>query len=236
MACSRGIAAPNAHTKLRLFADSGGYCQNPLCPFALFEEIDGDEFHLAEMAHIVAASDHGPRADASLSEAERGAYENLILLCPTCHTRIDKAPEAFPTAMVLDWKRLHKQRIADLFGVREYPTRIEARRVIEPLLAENRTIFELYGPLNAESQFNPESDLPRQWKRKVLTKIIPNNRRLLRTIDANRAHLIASERRTLEVFRQHVDDFEARHLGELDLCAGIQFPPEMERVLGGAHE
>jgi hypothetical protein len=232
LGCSRGMAAPNAHTKLRLFADSGGYCQNPSCPFALFEEIDSKEFHLAEMAHIVAASDDGPRADTSLSEAERGAYENLILLCPTCHTRIDKAPDAFPTAMVLQWKRDHKQRIADLFGVREYPARAQARAVIEPLLVENRAIFDLYGPHNEDSQFNPESDLPPHWKRKLLAKVIPNNRRLLRIVDANRVHLTHEERQTFELFRQHVDDLEARHLGEPRLSSGIQFPPAMEHLLG----
>lgn len=232
MACSRGLAAPTAHTKLRLFADSGGFCQNPTCPLALFEEVEEEEFHLAEMAHIVAASDDGPRGDAPLTVEERGDYDNLILLCPTCHTRIDKAPKAFPPSVVLAWKREHKRRIADLFGFREYATRAAARRAVEPLLAENRTIHREYGPLNEDSRSNPESDLPAQWKRKILAKVIPNNRRVLQTIEANRAHLTPAEIETFELFKQHVDDFEARHLGEPGLCGGKLFPTEMEHVLG----
>jgi hypothetical protein len=38
-----------------------------------------------------------------------------------------------------------------------------------------------------------------------------------------------NERRIVELFRQHVDDFEAKHLGETDQN-GTQFPPDMERL------
>lgn len=41
-------------------------------------------------AHIVAEEDDGPRGDPSMPVSERNAYPNLILLCPTHHTLIDK--------------------------------------------------------------------------------------------------------------------------------------------------
>jgi hypothetical protein len=75
--------------------------------------------HVAEMAHVFSASDEGPRADIRLSEAERGAYENLILLCPTCHAKIDKAEREFPDSLILKWKQQHKNKIQELFGVVE---------------------------------------------------------------------------------------------------------------------
>ena len=56
------------------------------------------------MAHVFAAADDGPRANAELTEAERGRYDNLILLCPTCHTIIDKASDEYPDATILRWK------------------------------------------------------------------------------------------------------------------------------------
>lgn len=57
MACNRGKANPNSHTKLQLFADSGGYCQNPDCNLNLFHNIGEANFHIAEMAHIISAAE-----------------------------------------------------------------------------------------------------------------------------------------------------------------------------------
>ncbi len=228
MSCPRGKATPDAHTKLRLFADSGGRCQNPNCLADLFLTLGESNIHIAEMAHVFSASDEGPRADTRLSEAERGAYENLLLLCPTCHTKVDKAEKEFPDSLILKWKQQHKNKIRELFGVVEYRTRQDARSGIEPLLAENRMIFEKYGPETAE-RYNPESDMPTIWKRKIITKLLPNNRQLLRILDRNRSYLREDELRTLELFRQHVDDFEAKHLEESS-SSGMRFPAEFSKI------
>jgi|ERR1043165_2383784 hypothetical protein len=40
-------------------------------------------------AHIVALSSSGPRADPSLSTTDRNLVENLIMLCPNCHDKVD---------------------------------------------------------------------------------------------------------------------------------------------------
>lgn len=101
MGCDRGKASPDTNTQRRLFAASGGYCQNPGCNRALFVETDTTKISVAEMAHIFAAQDDGPRANPELTEEERGAFANLILLCANCHTVIDKAPEAFPDSAIL---------------------------------------------------------------------------------------------------------------------------------------
>jgi hypothetical protein len=229
MSCSRGKASPDVTTKLRLFADSAGYCQNPDCLKPLFLSIEDKEIHIAEMAHIFSASDSGPRAKVKLSAAERGAYENLILLCPDCHTTIDKAEEKFPDGLVSSWKKLHSERIAGVFGAVEFPTREDARHAICSLLDENRTIFQEYGPLS-DSRFNPESDTPKLWRRKIREKILPNNRRLLRLLEANTRHMRSDEVATLNKFKQHVDDFEAKHLDVSDV-SGTRFPEEMPTIL-----
>ncbi len=177
MANARGKASPNAHTQRRLFASSAGYCQNPSCSKKLFDEAGGTRFLIAELAHVFAAQDDGPRANAELSDEERGAFENLIVLCANCHTMVDKAPDAFPDLMMTRWKREHEHKLVELFGVRKFDDRESVRDVVEPLLIESRTVFEMYGPHIEEAQ-NPESGAAEQWKRKVLTIIIPNNREL----------------------------------------------------------
>lgn len=230
MGCSRGKASPDTHTKLRLFADAAGYCQRPGCNRRLFVDVDSKNIQIAEMAHIVAASDQGPRAQSTLAIEERGAYENLILLCPLCHAIIDKSPDDFPDRTVQEWKRDHFERIAHIFGGIEFSSRRQTREAIEPVMVENRVVFEDFGP-NNEYRHNPESELAGIWQSKVCSTILPNNRRLLAILDANRRHLCDSERPIVEHFRQHVADLEARHLGEGGAVLGRLYPVEMQSIL-----
>lgn len=229
MACSRGAAAPDLITQKRLFAASAGYCQNPACGRELFIDADGKAIHVAEMAHVFAASDAGPRANPGLTEADRGDFENLIVLCANCHTVVDKAPDAFPDAMMFAWKRGHAAKLAAIFGITVLGDRADARAVVEPLLAENRAIFERYGP-HIEAARNPESGAAERWKRKMLVRIIPNSRRVLALLDANRQLLERDELSTLELFRQHIDDLEAFHI-EGTREDGSRFPAGMAEIL-----
>lgn len=229
MSCPRGKASPNAHTKLRLFADSAGYCQNPSCLERLFVDTGEKNIHIAEMAHVFSASDGGPRSDEELTAEQRGAYENLILLCANCHTTIDKAEEDYSDQLILEWKYSHASKIANLFGVATCKNRKDARSMVEPIFQENSTIFEVYGPMG-NSRFNPESDLPEIWLTKIKSRILPNNRRILAILDANREHLSTDETSILERYRQHVDDFESKHIGEYK-TGGLQFPAELLRIL-----
>ncbi|NQU06109.1 MAG: hypothetical protein HQ568_08455 [Calditrichaeota bacterium] len=234
MSCPRGKASPDAHTKLRLFADSGGYCQNPSCLEKLFIDTGDNNIHIAEMAHVFSASDRGPRPPKKMTKLERGSYSNLILLCANCHTKIDKAEKDFPDILILEWKQRHKDAILNLFRAVECNSRGEARALIEPILAENNVIVNTYGPLG-EEKYNPESELPKLWIRKIRAYILPNNRRLLTLLDANRKFHTGPELETLELFRQHVDDFESKHVGEID-SNGIMFPKEMKNILGELYE
>ena len=219
---------PDVFTRLKLFAHSAGYCQNPACMRELFLEVGDDEIHVAEMSHIIAASADGPRGTVGPSDDDLAQYENLILLCPTCHTIIDKAPAEYPDAAVRSWKLTHDERRAQLFGFVGYDDRAAARAEIEPLLAQNHAIWTEYGP-ETDEQFNPESELPPKWRRKLVEVVFPNNRRMLGILDANRHLMDDGELQTLETFRQHVDDLEARHLeGE---AGGSRFPTEMNDML-----
>lgn len=69
-----------------LWGRSGNRCA--ICKLELTP--DGDKETLGEMAHIVAKSNEGPRGDSPLGLQERDKYNNLILLCPTHHSNIDK--------------------------------------------------------------------------------------------------------------------------------------------------
>lgn len=228
MSCPRGKAEPNTHTKLRLFAASAGFCQNPQCLRELFRSVSGHNIHVAEVAHVFSANDHGPRANRVLSKAERGAFENLILLCPLCHTEIDKAADQYPDEILTGWKFSHAKRLEVVFRD-GCDSRASLRMRVRPLLAENRTIFDEYGPLTLE-RFNPESSLPTLWCQKIQTRIIPNNRQILGFLDSNRQFFAPPELATVELFRQHVEDFEQKHLGGRQE-SGMRFPTAMNSIL-----
>jgi hypothetical protein len=229
MVCSRGAASPDAHTQRRLFAASAGYCQNPGCPNELFVDAAGESFHIAEMAHVFAAKDGGPRSNPELNKKERGAFENLVVLCANCHTMVDKAPDAFPDLMMFGWKREHANKLQGLFGAVRFDDRTAARQVVEPLLAQNLAIFQQYGP-HIEAARNPESGAAERWKRKMLTRILPNNRRILAVLDANRHLLRDGENLTVERFRQHIDDLEAFHI-EGNRQDASRFPDVLSKIL-----
>lgn len=228
MSCSKGRISPSDTTKLRLFADSGGFCQNPSCLRPLFKDIEDDTIHIAEMAHVVSAADDGPRVIPGKTNEEKAAYSNLILLCPSCHTEIDKAEKHYPEALVQTWKAEHKDRIQKIFGIIRYPDRSSARRIAQRFLRENKVIFDEYGPMG-DDRFNPESSLPKLWSIKILETIIPNNNKLISLCDVNKNLLTDEEMLVLEHFRQHVADLEARHVSRLDVC-GKMFPPEMSDI------
>lgn len=229
MSSTRAAAEPDAHTQRRLFSASAGYCQNPSCANVLFSETPEKTFHIAEMAHVIAAQDEGPRGASSLSKEERGKFENLILLCANCHTSIDKAPEHFTFEIVSGWKKEHAKKLEGIFGVVRYETRAEARKAIERPMRSNRMVFLDYGPSSVGAD-NPESGKAEQWTRKVLAGIVPNNRKVLAILDANDHLLRDDELDTLEQFRQHVDDFEARHLSDF-VEGGRMFPENMNTIL-----
>lgn len=226
MTCSRGRVSPSSSTKLRLFAESAGYCCNPLCRTPLFSE-DRD-YHIAEIAHIISAGAKGPRANEALSSLDLSQFDNLILLCPNCHTRIDKDEDFYPEEMLAGWKQDHGGRIRDVLSIRTFPDRGSARSAIERLLLENRQIHAVYGPDN-DYRHNPESEVAAIWQRKVKSKIIPSSQHLVLILDANRALLTDSEMETVEQYRQHVDDLIARHIAESQ-SHGILFPPQLNSI------
>ena len=160
----------------------------------------------------------------------RGSYENLLILCPTCHETVDKRPDLHPPQQLIQWKQNHIAKITAAFSLDCYDSRQDTRNAIEPLMDENFSIFKKYGPDN-EYRLDPESEQARVWQRKVLSRILPNNRRILFILDKNRALLSTHERKSvLEDFRQHVEELEARHLGDTSTVAR-RFPSGMQKIL-----
>lgn len=110
-------------TKLLVAFRSGDRCALPDCGASLtVDSMAGGLIRVGEAAHI--AGEHGgtnkklaaARFDPKMTDEERNSFENLIYLCPTCHTRIDTLPlgeQEYPTTRLLQIKAEHEQRVRD---------------------------------------------------------------------------------------------------------------------------
>lgn len=227
MTCYRGKASPNNFTKVKLFANSGGYCQRPECNEPLFKTFKEKEIHIAEIAHIISVN-VGARAGKKISSAEKGSYQNLILLCPNCHTIIDKDEEDFPENLIKQWKNEHESRLSAIFGIKKFDQRSVVKQLLDPLFIENKTIFEIYGP-ETDERFNPESEMAKIWLIKIREIIIPNNRKILNIINSNQHLLTTIEKSNFAIFKLHVNDFEGKHIFNT-ISTGIRFPSQITSI------
>lgn len=96
-----------------LWAKSGNRCAFPGCSQTLVEEataLDGSQV-VGEMAHIVAhSSDDGPRSDPAFPRDKIDLPENLLLLCPTHHTIVDKQANSYTVSDLTEWKRAREAK------------------------------------------------------------------------------------------------------------------------------
>lgn len=215
--------------KSRLWSESGGHCQNPRCRVDLHVLSERDSLHIGEFAHIIPASSVGPRAaeDPALTEEDRALPENILLLCPNCHTMIDKAPQAYPFHLLRTWKEQSQRARAHAFGTPVFETRTQARDHIGPLLEANRTVFDLYGPVAGVF----DDDRADQWRRHIASTVIPNNQMVQRVVHANRKLLTAKEKTTFHMFAIHAQELEERHLKGDWTAGSTRFPPAMASML-----
>jgi hypothetical protein len=104
---------PDKEWKIVL-ARSGGICAFPACGKKLTESggSNDETAFLGNVAHIVADSRQGPRGDAKMSDADRDRHSNLLLLCPTCHDRVDKQSRTFSVPVLRRIKADHESMIA----------------------------------------------------------------------------------------------------------------------------
>lgn len=199
---------------MRLIGAGAGWCYKPDCQTGSLWYLldDNTAVKLAEVAHIVAASDHGPRADVDATDEDLVSFNNLILLCPTCHTIVDKAPHSFTVETMQQWKAQHEEIIRNALEIRPFATRNELNAAICGILLSNRLIWQQYGPDSPSGQLLI-TDVSDVWRRKVLTEIIPNNQKISRIIEANEILMSTEELPAVAEFRLHVAALEDRHLG-----------------------
>lgn len=228
MADRRNIST---ETKLRLFSEAAGHCQHPKCLQPLFPVEMGGNKHIAEMAHVVPHGETGPRhAERPLQEFDVDSFENLILLCPRCHTIIDKDPGGYTRSTLLGWKSNHLAALANNQGIVAYDERTQVREALRAALAENKAVWHELAPSDGASfEYNPESETAKTWAQRMRSVILPNHFRIQAIVIANLHHMTENERQIFARYQEHVRGLSERHVCGVAGSA-IRFPVEMDEI------
>jgi hypothetical protein len=226
--------AITADVERLLLARSGGFCANPTCRADLFPDLEGGAIAtIKELAHIIAQSPSGPRGNDPLPLTERDEYDNIALLCPNCHTLVDKMKlsETYDAELLREWKRQQEQRVRDAVDVPTLGSRDELVDSVRALLRQNRAWWREYGP-DRLATGHPMSEAAQTWLAGARRVLIPNNWQIVRLIERNRQYLTEEELEVVERFRLHAELFANRHLGGEYVPGAPRFPQEMDDIFG----
>lgn len=92
-------------TEKALFRMCAGHCYFPGCDTPVITEVGGRPIVGVEIAHIRGAEPKAPRYDPGMTDDERRAFSNLILLCTPHHKFVDRvAPGEHPVDLLETWK------------------------------------------------------------------------------------------------------------------------------------
>lgn len=89
-----------------LYRLSRGTCYFPDCPRRIMEVVEGEPMVAVEIAHICGAYPGSARYAEGMTDEERRAFANLILLCVAHHKLVDgRRREEYPPDLLQAWKR-----------------------------------------------------------------------------------------------------------------------------------
>lgn len=101
-----------AKIRLFLFVRAAGRCEFDGCNRYLLEHhLTKVEGIFAQMAHIWAFSERGPRGRRGDRRKTVHSLSNLMLLCPQCHKLADDHPEQYTVEVLQKYKKAHEGRV-----------------------------------------------------------------------------------------------------------------------------
>jgi hypothetical protein len=93
-------------TERALWELAKGACYAPACEAPATTFLGGEPYSNLEIAHIYGAKPGSARYQSDMSDEQRRAFANLILLCRPHHELVDRrSPTDFPAPVLLDWKQ-----------------------------------------------------------------------------------------------------------------------------------
>lgn len=106
-------------TERMLWGVSAGICEFDGCTNKLYSHhVTKEKVNLAEKAHIYAFSEGGKRPSLLRSSPEINDIDNLMLVCERCHKLIDSEETDYTAEQLLDMKKEHEKRIANVATIK----------------------------------------------------------------------------------------------------------------------
>ena len=212
-----------------LWADCGGFCQNPQCNKRLFATIDNETVNISNIAHIIGYGQTGPRTQHELAEyIDKNGIDNLIMLCLECHKIIDQLEEKYPVEQLHQWKSEHSKKIAGLFAIPQISNERELLIMVSDLLDMNHSIYKEYGPFSNNMLNGESGDGIVIWRKRCLDTIIPNNQMIIGLIEKNKRHFSYPWElyREMLIYKIHADAFQDNCLTDKKVNDYKLFPQE----------
>jgi len=220
-----GITHPDIK---RLWGLAAGRCSYPGCPTLCVDHLldEAEPLILGEMAHVIAEQPSGPRGTPAGGDA---GYDNRILLCPTHHRMVDKAPKSFPPNTLMQWKAEHEAQVAAALASPAFADIIAVSEYIRKLLTENRILWKTFGPESLRAAANPLSNTVTLWTLRKLDTVVPNNRRIIDTLRRHKDLFDADSYAITCAFVVHAEAFELSCYSRMEDVP--RFPPEFEEMI-----
>lgn len=219
-----------------LWSAAGGRCSFPDCweKLVFFEAKEHSAYTIGEMAHICGDKPDSNRHNASQTQQQRDEYKNLILLCPTHHTLIDrKENEArYSEEVLLEIKASHEAHVLTRMDKNPHRNREQVFREILELLEENRQSWLKYGPISELAKSQPHNEAVHSvWLRERLSVIVPNNREIVAILDERNEVFRLEELEKVANFKIHARSYERWVEDEIVYAAVVRFPSAFEMMI-----
>lgn len=131
-----------------LWAVAAGHCE--LCGSDVTTNLlSPQRGKYGQNAHIEAYSLGGPRYNDAQSEEERNSVENLMLLCPSCHKRVDDNPSKYGVELLRSRKQTFEASV---------------KAAVEAICSNGSDVILLAKPVGAKGN----SILEKDWERALV--------------------------------------------------------------------
>lgn len=128
------------HVKLKVWTEAAGRCQFRGCNKPLWYNaltLNGAKF--GEMAHIIGASEDGPRGNKRSEELAKNP-DNIILLCGKDHKEVDNKllRYLYPDDVLIEMKKEHTERVRMLL---DQPSKKTTPLLLKSSIGDQNSIF-----------------------------------------------------------------------------------------------
>lgn len=90
---------------MALFRIARGTCYFPDCSKPIIEETEGERLIAVQIAHISGANEGSARYESTMTDADRSAFSNLVLLCTAHHKLVDgPRRDRYTRELLHEWK------------------------------------------------------------------------------------------------------------------------------------